>query len=350
MSTIPVSATSHALIEAAFGRPHHRIPVWFMRQAGRYLPEYRALRAKHTFLEMCHTPEVAAEVTLQPIRRFDLDAAIVFSDILVFLPAMGLEVDFPEGGPKVMSPIRTPEEALRLGRLDTDRHIPEIYEAVALCAQKLRGSLPLFGFCGAPFTLACYAIEGRGSKEFGTARAFLHQHEKAAHALLDKLAEAAASHLAAQVKAGASAVQVFDTWAGLLSREDFEEFSRPYIERIVSRVRPLGVPVFVFARGVPASWQVGLGAHVYSLDWRADLVEAQRALAPAGVQGNLDPVLLLSSKSKAVAKAAALCESMRESPAYIFNLGHGVLQETPVENVAAVLEEVHRFGIARRAA
>jgi uroporphyrinogen decarboxylase len=332
---------SHALIEAAFGRPHHRIPVWLMRQAGRYLPEYRALRQKHSFLEMCHTPEVAAEVTLQPVRRFDLDAAIVFSDILVFLPSMGLPVEFPEGGPRVSTPIRTPEDAARLSPLDTSRHIPEIYEAVSLCADRLGGTIPLFGFCGAPFTLACYAIEGQGSKEFSKARAFLHRHEEAGRRLLAQLADSAANHLAAQVRAGANVVQVFDTWSGLLSRDDFEQFSRPYIERIVAAVKPLGVPVFVFARGVPAAWQVGMGAHVYSLDWRADLVEARGLLSPAGVQGNLDPVLLASSKSKSAAAATAICESMRDAEAFIFNLGHGVLPETPVENVAAVLDAVH---------
>jgi uroporphyrinogen decarboxylase len=334
--------THHALIEAAFGRPHHRIPVWLMRQAGRYLPEYREVRKQHTFLDMCHNPEVAAEVTLQPVRRFDLDAAIVFSDILVFLPELGLPVEFPEGGPRVGRPIRTPEDVERLGRLDTSRHIPEIYDAVSLCALRLDGSLPLFGFCGAPFTLACYAIEGQGSKEFSAARGFLHRHERAGHRLLETLAEAAASHLVAQVKAGAAAVQVFDTWAGLLGRRDFEEFSRPYIERIVTAVKPLGVPVFVFARGVPAEWQAGLGAHVHSLDWRADLAEARRVLAPAGLQGNLDPVLLASSKSKAAATAAAIGESMRDALAYVFNLGHGVLPETPVENVAAVIDAVHQ--------
>jgi len=345
-----VSATRHALVEAAFGRPHERTPVWLMRQAGRYLPEYREIRKLHTFLEMCHTPEVVAEVTLQPVRRFDLDAAIVFSDILVFLPALGLPEEFPEGGPKVSRPIGSPEDVERLGSLDPGRHIPEIYDAVSLCVERLDGSHPLFGFCGAPFTLACYAIEGQGSKEFARARAFLLRHERAGHQLLDKLAESAAAHLVAQVKAGATAVQVFDTWAGLLGRRDFDEFSRPYLERIVTAVKPLGVPVFVFARGVPAAWQAGLGAHVHSLDWRADLAESRRVLAPAGLQGNLDPVLLASSKLRAVATATAMCEEMRDTQAYVFNLGHGVLPETPVENVAAVIDAVHAVKLARRAA
>lgn len=348
MSTLPVSAVRHPLIEAAYGRPHERIPVWFMRQAGRYLSEYRALRARHSFLEMCHTPELVVEATLQPVRRFDLDAAIVFSDILVFLPALGLPVDFPEGGPEVSTPVQTPDDIRRLGRLDTERDLQEIYDAVALCAEKLDGRLPLFGFCGAPFTLACYAIEGRGSKEFARARAFLHRHEEGADLLLEKLAAAAAAHLAAQVRSGATAVQVFDSWAGLLNRDDFNRFSRPYLERIVASMRPLGVPVFAFARGVPAEWLAGMGAQIYSLDWRADLVEAQRTLAPAGVQGNLDPVLLSSSQSKAVAKATRICESVCHEPAFVFNLGHGVLPDTPVENVAAVIEAVHQVSLRGR--
>lgn len=340
MST-EVSTTQHALIEAAFGRPHHRIPVWFMRQAGRYLPEYRAIRQKNSFLDMCHTPELVAEVTLQPVRRFDLDAAIVFSDILVFLPAMGLPVDFPEGGPRLRQTIGSARDVVRLTLHDPTWQLQEIYEGVSLCADKLDGTLPLFGFCGAPFTLACYALEGQGSKEFSAARMFLHKQEAAAHQLLDKLAESAARHLVAQVHAGATAVQIFDSWAGLLGKDDFDQFCRPYIQRIVAAVKPLGVPVFVFARGVPAAWQVDLGAHVYSLDWKADLPESRRVLAPAGVQGNLDPVLLASSKSHASAKATAMCESMREVPSYVFNLGHGVLPATPVEHVAAVIDAVH---------
>lgn len=317
-----------------------------MRQAGRYLPEYRAIRQKHNFLEMCHTPELAAEVTLQPVRRFDLDAAIVFSDILVFLPAMGLAVEFPEGGPRVSQPIRTSDDVERLLPLDAGRQLPEIYEAVSLCADRLEGTLPLFGFCGAPFTLACYMLDGQRSKEFAAARSFLHRHEEAARTLLEKLAESAAQHLIAQVKAGATAVQIFDSWAGLLGKDDFDEYCHPYIGRIVAAVKPLGVPVFVFARGVPPAWLAGLGAHVYSLDWRADLAEARRVLAPAGVQGNLDPVLLASSKLSAVAAATAVCQSMRDVPSYVFNLGHGVLPDTPVENVSAVIEAVHAVKLA----
>jgi uroporphyrinogen decarboxylase len=344
MSTAETAvAKTHPFIEAALGRPHERIPVWMMRQAGRYLPEYREVRAKHTFLEMCHTPEVAAEITLQPLRRFDLDAAIIFSDILIFLPAMGMPVDFPTGGPVVERPIASAADVDKLGPLDPKKHIPEVYDAISLTAEKLAGERPLIGFCGAPFTLACYAIEGKGSKEFAGARSFMHQNPEATKMLLDKLADAAFLHLAAQVEAGASVVQIFDSWAGLLSRADFDEFAKPYLTRVVERARPLGVPIIAFARGISAPWLDGIGADVYSIDWRDDIRAAYDAVGGAGVQGNLDPVLLLASKEKAVASAQEICRSMAGIDRYIFNLGHGVLQHTPPENVQAVIRAVHSF-------
>jgi len=344
MSTAETTlAKTHPFIEAALGRPHERIPVWMMRQAGRYLPEYREVRAKHSFLEMCHSPEVAAEITLQPLRRFDLDAAIIFSDILIFLPAMGMPVDFPKGGPVVEQPITSAADVDKLGPLDPKKHIPEVYDAISLTVDKLAGEKPLIGFCGAPFTLACYAIEGKGSKEFAGARTFMHQNPEATKTLLDKLADAAVLHLAAQVEAGASVVQIFDSWAGLLSRADFDLFAKPYMARIVEKARPLGVPIIAFARGIPAPWLDGIGADVYSCDWREDIRASYDALSGAGVQGNLDPVLLLASKEKAVASAQEICRSMTGIDRYIFNLGHGVLQHTPPDNVNAVIEAVHSF-------
>jgi uroporphyrinogen decarboxylase len=336
-------AKAHPFIEAALGRPHQRIPVWMMRQAGRYLPEYREVRAKHSFLEMCHTPKVAAEITLQPLRRFDLDAAIIFSDILIFLPAMGMPVDFPKGGPVVEQPISSAADVEKLGPLEPKKHIPEVYEAISLTVEQLAGEKPLIGFCGAPFTLACYAIEGKGSKEFAGARSFMHRNPEATRQLLDKLADAAVLHLVAQVDAGASVVQIFDSWAGLLSQADFNEFAKPYMARIVERARPLGVPIIAFARGVPALWLYGIGADVYSIDWRDDIRASYDALGGAGVQGNLDPVLLLASQEKAVASAQEICRTMAGIEGYIFNLGHGVLQHTPPENVKAVIDAVHSF-------
>jgi uroporphyrinogen decarboxylase len=312
-----------------------------MRQAGRYLPEYREIRKRHTFLEMCNTPQLAAEVTLQPLRRFDFDAGIIFSDILIFLPAMGLEIDFPEGGPRLANPVGSAADVAKLRSLDAEAAIPQVYEAIRICVRELDAKTPLLGFCGAPFTLACYAIVGRGSKDWSAAKAFLYREPEAGKQLLDKLADANIAHLGAQIDAGAAAVQIFDSWAGVLSRDDFDAFSKPYLSRIVSAVRTKGVPVLVFARGVPPEWLDGIGADIYNLDWRSDLPAAYKVLQPAGVQGNLDPALLLGPRERAMAQARAIAESMADADRYVFNLGHGVLPQTDPDTVAAVIDAVH---------
>jgi uroporphyrinogen decarboxylase len=314
-----------------------------MRQAGRYLPEYRKVREQHTFLDMCFKPDVAAEVTLQPIRRFGFDAAIIFSDILIFLPAMGLEVDFPGGGPQIANPIAGHDDVGKLRAIAPEAAIPEVYEAIRICVDQLAGRTPLIGFCGAPFTLACYAIEGKGSKDWSRAKAFLYSHPQAAADLLDKLADAGAAHLRAQLDAGAAAVQIFDSWAGSLSRADFDRYGKPYLRRLVDGARRPGVPVIVFARGVPGEWLDGIGADMYNLDWRADLPAAYQLLNPAGVQGNLDPAFLLSSAELAVAEARRILTAMKGKERFVFNLGHGVLPPTPPETVRAVVDAVHGF-------
>ena len=334
---------AHPFVEACFDRPHERVPIWMMRQAGRYLPEYRKVREQYTFLEMCHTPEVAAEVTLQPLRRFDLDAAIIFSDILIFLPDMGLRIDFPGGGPQIENPLSSPADVDALVEFDPAAGEHAVYEAIRICTAGLAGTKPLIGFAGAPYTLACYAIEGKGSKDWSQAKAFLHRHPKAADALLSKLAESAARHLQAQIDAGASVVQIFDSWAGSLGREDFETFSKPYITRIVDAVKRPDIPVIVFARGVPPDWQTGMGADVYGVDWRTDIRFAHDALAPAGVQGNLDPALLLGPVELAVERTARILDRMRGLDRFIFNLGHGVLPQTPPETVGTIVDTVHNI-------
>jgi uroporphyrinogen decarboxylase len=348
LKTTGASAQTKAampFLEACFGRPHARVPVWMMRQAGRYLPEYRALREQHTFLEMCRRPEVAAAVTLQPLRRFDLDAAIIFSDILIFLPALGLDVDFPAGGPVVARPIAAARDIARLRPLEAERDLAQVYQAIRLCVQELAGAKPLIGFCGAPFTLACYAIEGGGSTAWPRVKAFIHDSPALMGRLLDGLADAAAAHLQAQLDAGADAVQIFDSWAGLLGRDDFERYSKPYLTRLVASARRPGAPVIVFARGVPAAWLPGIGADMYNLDARADLRDAYRVLKPAGVQGNLDPALLLRPAATAVAEAVRLVVSMAGVERYVFNLGHGVPPQTPPETIEAVVEAVHGLSV-----
>ena len=335
--------TSWPFIEACYGRAHDRIPVWMMRQAGRFLPEYRAIREKHSFLEMCLVPDVAAEVTLQPIRRLGMDAAIIFSDILIFLPALGLDVQFPGGGPQITNPIQSAADVERLGTLDPATAIPEVYEAIRRTVGALDGERPLIGFCGAPFTLACYAIEGKGSKDWSYAKAFLYREPAAARQLLDRLADAAIAHLNAQIAAGAAAVQIFDSWAGVLSRRDFELFGKPYLARMVAAVKKPGIPVLVFARGVPPAWLAGIGADIYSVDWRADLREAYELLAPAGVQGNLDPAFLLGPRERAIKETGRILEQMHGIDRFIFNLGHGVLPQTDPDTVKAVVDRVHEW-------
>lgn len=335
--------TSWPFIEACYGRPHDRIPVWMMRQAGRFLPEYRAVREKHSFLEMCLVPEVAAEVTMQPIRRFGMDAAIIFSDILIFLPALGLDVQFPGGGPQISNPIVSAADVDRLGELKPEHAIPQVYEAIRRTVGELAGERPLIGFCGAPFTLACYAIEGKGSKDWSYAKAFLYREPAAARALLGKLADAAIVHLNAQMAAGATAVQIFDSWAGALSRRDFEQFGKPYLARMVAAVKKPGIPVIVFARGVPPAWLDGIGADMYSVDWRVDLAEAYELLAPAGVQGNLDPAFLLGPRDRALKETGRILEQMHGIDRFIFNLGHGVLPQTDPDTVKAIVDRVHEW-------
>jgi uroporphyrinogen decarboxylase len=335
--------SKYPFIEACFGRPHPHVPIWMMRQAGRFLPEYRAVREKHTFQEMCLTPEVAAEVTLQPVRRFGMDAAILFSDILTILPGMGLEIDFPGGGPQVINKIESAADVDKLIPLVPEEAIPQVYEAVRICRSELDGKTPLIGFCGAPFTLACYAIEGKGSKDWSNVKAFMYSQPEAAASLLDKLADAAAAHLKAKVDAGAQAVQIFDSWAGVLNKVDFDKYSKPYIKKIVDSIKPTGVPVIVFARGVPPEWQTGIDANVFSLDWRTPLRESHKTLQPAGVQGNLDPACLLAPPEIAVNQTKKILEEMKDVDGYIYNLGHGVTPKTPVDTVKAVVDTVHQF-------
>jgi len=339
--TTETTTATHPFIEACFGRPHAHVPVWMMRQAGRFLPEYREVRSKHSFMEMCLEPEVAAEVTLQPIRRFGMDAAIIFSDILVFLPAMGLNVIFPEGGPRIENKIESAADVERLAPIVPAEAIPQVYEAIKLTVNELADKTPLIGFCGAPFTLSCYAIEGKGSKDWSYTKAFMYRNPEAAVMLLNKLADASIAHLNAQLDAGASAVQIFDSWAGVLSRDDFEAWGKPYLSRIVTSVRRPDVPVIVFARGVPFEWLHGIGADMYNLDWRTSLPAAYQSLVPAGVQGNLDPAFLLGPPERAVAETRRILESMNDMTRFVFNLGHGVLPPTPPETVQAVVEAVH---------
>ncbi len=322
-----------------------RTPVWIMRQAGRYLPEYRGLRAQHEFLTCCRTPELACEITLQPVRRLGVDAAILFSDILVPLPGMGVEVTFSPG-PHLAHPVRTAADIARLRVPDPQETTGYVLDAVRLIRRELAGRVPLIGFAGAPFTMATYLVEGGGSKQFSAVKRLLFTEPALAHQLLATCAETVGSYLAAQVEAGAEAAMLFDTWAGLLSPLDYRTFGLPYVRRVFERVagtaaaRGRDVPRIYYA-GDAAGWLAECRdamATVIGLDWRLDLAPARAALGPdLAVQGNLDPAVLLGPPTLIRERARAVLDAAGPV-GHVFNLGHGILPETPPEHARALVE------------
>ncbi len=327
---------SPRLLDACARRPLDRPPVWLMRQAGRYLPEYRAVRERAGgFWALASTPELAAEVTLQPIRRFYLDAAIVFSDILVAARAMGAEVSFDAGeGPRVRAHLE------RLHEPDPREACPFVYETLRIVRAELKPETALLGFAGAPFTLACYLVEGETTRGFERARAFFAAEPARGRRLLERIARFTARHLAAQVEAGAHAVQLFDSWAHLLAPEDAREIAfraaRETIEAFwaeLSAARLAPAPAIYYGPPAPE-----VGASAWSIDWRQDLAAARRALPV--VQGNLDPAALLAGPEATRARTRAMLARAGGAPGYIANLGHGVLKDTPIESVEAFVEEV----------
>ena len=328
-----------------------------MRQAGRYLPDYQRTRARAgDFLTLCKTPELACEVTLQPVERLGVDAAILFSDILIPLEAMGLPLAFTEEGPKVR-PVRSADEIAAL-RVPAAGECGFVFEAIRLCRQGLAGKVPLIGFAGAPFTMLTYAVEGQTGKQFVATKKLLFAAPAQAHALLDKITETVIAYLRAQVEAGAQALQLFDSWVGILGGEDFATFAAPYVERVLTALRPLGVPLIYFANGGTALLgAVGqLSADVFGLDWRLPIGEARTRLGiGAGgetdrraIQGNLDPMVLFAELPE-IERRVRLILANAPPRGYIFNLGHGILPETPVPHVQALVELVHELG-ARGAA
>jgi uroporphyrinogen decarboxylase len=345
-------ASDHRFLKACRRQAVERIPIWLMRQAGRYQASYRAVRSKVSFLELCRTPELVAQVTAAPIDEFGLDAAILFSDILIALPAMGLDLSFEkgekgkgDGGPRVGNPVRARADVDALRVPDPDRDLPFVSQGVAATRRALADRVPLIGFVGGPFTVASYAVEG-GGHGFARLKVMLYDDPQAGHALMEKLTRAAIAQLEAQAAAGAQALQVFESWLGELGREDLEEFSFPYLARIAEAIRGTGVPSILFATatGAHLAPMGRLGFDVISVDWRIPLAEARRALPPAvALQGNLDSTLLLGPRELLVARARRLLEAVGREPGYIFNLGHGIQPGTEPENVRALVEAVHAF-------
>jgi uroporphyrinogen decarboxylase len=333
--------TTPLFLRACRGETTERTPLWLMRQAGRYLPEYRQVRAGVSFLELCKTPKLAVEVTLQPIRRFDFDAAIMFSDLLVPLEAMGLAVEFTDQGPRLPEPVRAAADLARLAPFDPEARTGFVLETIAGARREL-GDTPLIGFAGAPFTVATYAIEGKTSKSFSETKRFFYRDPEAAHRLLALIADATRDYLAAQIGAGAQAVQIFDSWVGVLSAEDFETFALPPTAALVASLRATGVPVIYFGNGAAAILDrvARVGADVYGVDWRLPIDEARARLGGArAVQGNLDPSVLLGPTEEIERRARDIVRRGGKR-GHIFNLGHGIYPETPIEAVTALAAAV----------
>jgi uroporphyrinogen decarboxylase len=334
-------------LNACRRQPVDTTPVWMMRQAGRYLPEYRAVRAKHGFLEMCRTPELAAEVTLQPVRRFELDAAIVFADILLPLPAMGLDLTFEKGdGPVIHNPLRTRDDVAALRPVVPEQAVPFLLDTLRDVRRELDGKAALLGFAGAPFTLASYAIEGGGSRHYENTKAMMVADSSAWHVLMDKLAEMCAAYLNAQILAGAQAVQLFDSWVGCLSAQDYVEYVQPHV-RAVFAALDASVPHIHFANGATHMLREvrEAGGDVVSVDWHVGLDDAWKTVGfDRAIQGNLDPATMLAPQPILEQRIADVMRRADGRDGHVFNLGHGLLPGTPPENVGFALDIVHALG------
>jgi uroporphyrinogen decarboxylase len=345
MSTVP-GVRETRFLRACRREPVDRTPVWFMRQAGRYLPEYRALRQKHTLLQLCRTPDLATEVTLQPLRRIELDAAILFSDLLLPLAPMGIPFDFVQGeGPAIEQPIRRAADIDRLREVDVLDSLAYTFDAIRQIKRELGSRVPLIGFAGAPFTLASYAIEGGHSNNFALTKSLMYSDPAAWHRLAHKLATTVADYLTAQIDAGVDAVQLFDSWVGALNEADYREFALPHTCRIFQAIGHR-VPTIHFgvASGALLHAMREAGGEVIGADWRIPLDQAWERVGPdRAVQGNLDPTLLLGPRDRLLNGARDVLERAAGRPGHIFNLGHGILPMTPVENAQALARFVHEY-------
>lgn len=333
-------------LRACRRQPAPRTPVWFMRQAGRYLPEYRDLRSRYSLLELCQTPELAAQVTLQAVHKLGVDAAIIFADLLLPAQAMGLQLDFVGGeGPVLSEPLASAQDVRQLQEVQ-DGELSYVAEAIRIVCRELGGAVPVIGFCGAPFTVASYMIEGGASRNFVKTKQMMYQRPELWQELLAKLVRVLSEYSMSQVAAGAQALQVFDSWVGCLGPEDYRAYVLPHSQELLRKISAAGVPVIHFGTGTAALLELmrEAGGDVIGLDWRVELAEAWRRVGyDKAIQGNLDPVLLLGPLPKIRERVEQILRAAEGRPGHIFNLGHGILPETPVENVLAVVEMVHQF-------
>ncbi len=346
------SLTNDCFIRALLRQPTDRTPVWMMRQAGRYLPEYRQIREQAgSFMNLCTNPELACEVTLQPLARFDFDAAILFSDILTIPDAMGLGLYFVEGeGPKFERPIKRPQDIAKLPIPDPMDELAYVSDAVSLIRQQLDGKVPLIGFSGSPWTLATYMIEGGSSKSFQKVKALMYEQPLLMHELLDKLATSVAAYLNAQISAGAQAVMLFDTWGGMLTTEDYQEFSLNYARKVREQLNTQHgdqkIPTVLFTKG-GGQWleiMTTAGYDALGLDWQTDITRARKRVGDhVALQGNMDPVVLYAKPEVVRAKVKSVLSGYGEGSGHVFNLGHGIMPDINPEHVRAMVDAVHEF-------
>lgn len=333
-------------IKAAFSKPTERPPVWMMRQAGRFMKEYWDIKNKYSFLEMCKTPEIAADVTMLPVDLLGIDAAILFSDILVTAEAMGGDLSFTQGvGPQFSNPVRSEAD---VDKLETEvvHKLQYVADAIKVIQQRLNGSIPLIGFAGAPFTVMSYLVEGGSSRDFKLAKLFMHNQPELAHKLLAKIASVTAGYLNLQIAAGVNAVQIFDSWAQALAWDDYKEFSHRYITEIIGKLNRKDIPVISFCKGssVFAPLMAETKPDVISIDWNADLLDIKKRL-PAGiaVQGNLDPHILYADKKVIKERIYRLFDRMNGENGFIFNLGHGIMPDIPFEHVKYAVDVIKEY-------
>ncbi|HIX54733.1 MAG TPA: uroporphyrinogen decarboxylase [Candidatus Sphingobacterium stercoripullorum] len=333
-------------LRAAWNQKTERPPVWFMRQAGRYMPEYWEIKNKYSFLEMCKTPEIAADVTMLPVDLVNIDAAILFSDILVTPEAMGGDLSFEQGvGPRFANPVRTwkDAEALDAGTVDKLQYVAD---AIKVIQERLNGSIPLIGFAGAPFTILSYLVEGKSSKDFKLTKTMIHNDPKLAHHILQKITDLTVDYLNLQIEAGVNALQLFDSWAMALTWQDYQEFAHAYTKQIIERINRKNIPIISFARGSSVFYPIMAEAKpdVISLDWNADIAAVKGKLPEAmAIQGNFDPIILYADKPVIKAKIHELFERMKDHKGFIFNLGHGIMPDMEFDKVKYAIDVVREY-------
>lgn len=342
---------SSLFMRACRRQPVECVPIWLMRQAGRYMQQYRQLRARHSFLELCKNSDLASEVTVTAAQVLGVDAAIIFADILLIIEPLGLELRFEKGeGPAISGVVRHVDDLRRLREVEPEESLGFVFDAIRKTRAALKPHIPLIGFSAAPFTLASYMMEGGGSKNFQHTKTFMHNEPAAWHSMMELLSRSLAKYLNGQIAAGAQAVQLFDSWVGCLGAEDYREFVLPHTKSVIDSI-VAGAPVIHFSTGTSGYLELlqRAGGDVIGIDWRTDLAEAWVRIGyDTGIQGNLDPVVLFAKPSVVLQKAEEILAKAGNRPGFIFNLGHGILPETPVENVLALVEAVHEKSRKRR--